>query len=183
MQISYHSVLIKIQKLQNLKKKKKKKLFSLPAGIAQNWPVRPVFFLVLNRGVECTGLLAGTVYSGRIGRYGTELITLCKSNVIPNISAYLDKFWKMLNDCVLSITQNKYHTYKTNGYSNIGQFFQIIYYEENYIPHDPPLSLSLSLHWIYFTIFFKNEVKQCYWVTNLVLSILRNFNQSQTKLL
>ena len=72
------------------------------------------------------------------------VVNQCKSNVIPNISAYLDKFWKMLNDCVLSITQNKYHTYKTNGYSNIGQFFQIIYYEENYIPHDPSLSLSLS---------------------------------------
>ena len=32
MQISYHSALAKIQKLQNLKKKKQKKLFSVPAG-------------------------------------------------------------------------------------------------------------------------------------------------------
>ena len=73
------------------------------------------------------------------------VVNQCKSNVIPIIATYLDKFWKMLNGCVLSITQNKYHMYKTNGYSNIGQFFQIIYYEENYIPHDPSLSLSLSL--------------------------------------
>ena len=75
MQISYHSVLTKIQKLQNFKKKKKK-LFSVPAGIARNWLVRPVFFPVRYKGVERTGLLAGTVYSGRTGRYGTELITL-----------------------------------------------------------------------------------------------------------
>ena len=86
MQISYHSVLTKIQKLQNLKKKKK---ISVPAGtlgtgrycpklagMPGTRPVRPVFFPVQNRGVECTGLLAGTVYSGRTGRYGTELITL-----------------------------------------------------------------------------------------------------------
>ena len=85
MQISYHSVLTKIQKLQNLKKKKKKKNFFLywpvrpiPAGIARNWPVRPVFFPVRNKGVERTGLLAGTVYSGRTSRYGTESITLFK---------------------------------------------------------------------------------------------------------
>ena len=74
MQISCHSVLTKIQKLQNLKKKKKK--IYVPAGIARNWPVRPVFFPVRNRGVECIGFLAGTVYSGRTGRYGTKLITL-----------------------------------------------------------------------------------------------------------
>ena len=51
------------------------------AGIARNWPVRPVFFPVRNRGVECTGLLAGTVYSGRTGWYGTELTTLAQSFV------------------------------------------------------------------------------------------------------
>ena len=63
MQISYHSALIKIQKLQNFKKKKKKKkkLFSVPADIAQNWPVRPIFFPVRNREVICTSLFAGTV--------------------------------------------------------------------------------------------------------------------------
>ena len=59
MQISYHSALTKIQKLQNFKKKKKK-LFFVPAGIARNWPVRPVFFPVRNRGVIHTSLL-GTV--------------------------------------------------------------------------------------------------------------------------
>ena len=45
-QISYHSILTKIQKLQNFKKKKKKNFFlyrpvrPVPAGIARNWPVR-----------------------------------------------------------------------------------------------------------------------------------------------
>ena len=44
MQISYHFALTKIQKLQNLKKKKKKKgVFLVPAVIARNWPVWPVF--------------------------------------------------------------------------------------------------------------------------------------------
>ena len=86
MQISYHSVLTKIQKLQNFKKNNKiKKIFlyrpvrPVPAGIARNWPVRPVFFPVRNRGVECIGLLADTVYSGRTGRYGTKLITLFRT--------------------------------------------------------------------------------------------------------
>ena len=87
MQISYHSILTKIQKLQNLKKKKK--LFFVPTGtgrtgrycpklvgMAGTKAVRSVFFPVRNRRVKCTGLLAGTVYSGRTGRYGTELITL-----------------------------------------------------------------------------------------------------------
>ena len=88
MQISYHSILTKIQKLQNFKKKKKN-LFSVPAGMpstGQYCPklagtrlVQPVFFPVWNKGVECTGLLAGTVYSRRTGRYGTKLITLIAS--------------------------------------------------------------------------------------------------------
>ena len=51
-QISYHSVLTKIQKLQNLKKKKKKKkkpfflyqpVRSQLAGMPGIWLVRPVF--------------------------------------------------------------------------------------------------------------------------------------------
>ena len=81
-QVSYHSILTKIQKLQNLKKKKKKKKIlyrpvrPVSAGITRNWPVRPVYFSVRDRGVERTGLLASTVYSGRTGRYGTELTTL-----------------------------------------------------------------------------------------------------------
>ena len=80
MQISYHSVLTKIQKLQNFKKKKK--LFFVSAGtpdIAQNWPtwlVRLVYFPVRNKGVIRTGLLVDTVYSGRTVRYGTELTPL-----------------------------------------------------------------------------------------------------------
>ena len=85
MQISYHFVLTKIQKLQNLKKKKKKNFFlyrpvrSVPAGITRNWPVRPirpVFLPVRNIEVNRTGLPADTVYSGRTGRYGTKLTTL-----------------------------------------------------------------------------------------------------------
>ena len=96
-QISYHFVLTKIQKLQNLKKKKKKKkkFFPVPAGtpgtgrycpklagMAGTRPVRPVFFPVRNRGVECTGLLAGMVYSGRYGRYGTVLTSMLRGPVI-----------------------------------------------------------------------------------------------------
>ena len=71
-QISYHSALTKIQKLQNLKKKKK----IVPTSIARNWLVWPVFFPVQNKGVIRIGFLAGTVYSGRTGRYGTVLTTL-----------------------------------------------------------------------------------------------------------
>ena len=66
MQISYHFVLTKIQNLQNLNF----------GWYGRNWLVRSVFFPVRNKGVECTGLLVNTVYSGRTDRYGTELITL-----------------------------------------------------------------------------------------------------------
>ena len=51
----------------------------VPAGIARNWPVRLVFFPVRNRGFIRTGLLAGTIYSGRTGQYGTKLTSLVKS--------------------------------------------------------------------------------------------------------
>ena len=54
MQISYHSILTKIQKLQNLKKKKKKKN-SVPTGIVRNWLVQLVFFPVRNMGVIVGG--------------------------------------------------------------------------------------------------------------------------------
>ena len=100
-QISYHSVLTKIQKLQNLKKKKKKFLY---------WPVLPeigqygryeagvrlVFFPVRNRGVECTGLLAGTVYSDR---YGTKLITLFSlhQTLIQSNSIYIPNNFHIAN--------------------------------------------------------------------------------------
>ena len=63
MQISYHSVLTKIQKLQNLKKKKK--------TLYLYWLVLPEIgrygrysFRYETGGVERTGLLVGTVYSG-----------------------------------------------------------------------------------------------------------------------
>ena len=78
MQIRYHFALTKIQKLQNFKNNNKK-LFSVPIGtpgIARNWPVWPVFFLVRNKRVICTGLLTGTVYTGRTGRYGMESTSL-----------------------------------------------------------------------------------------------------------
>ena len=56
MQISYHSTLTKIQRLQNLKKKKKnfflyRSVRPVPADITRNWPVRPVFFSIrIRRG-------------------------------------------------------------------------------------------------------------------------------------
>lgn len=67
MQISYHSTLIKIKKLQNFKKnlEKRKNFFSVLAGtlgtgryclklvgMASTWPVRPVFKLVRNVNVS-----------------------------------------------------------------------------------------------------------------------------------
>ena len=77
MQISYHSTLTNIQKLQT-----KKTFFSGLAGItstdqycpkladmAGTWPIQLVFFPVRIRGVICIDLLAGTVY---ISRYGTK---------------------------------------------------------------------------------------------------------------
>ena len=57
----------------------------IPAGIvgicqygrySRYLPVRPVFLPIRNIGVNRTGLPAGTVYSGRTNRYGTELTTL-----------------------------------------------------------------------------------------------------------
>ena len=89
-QISYHSILTKIQKLQNLKNNNnnyKKNFFSVPAGtpdigrycpkltgMAGTWLVRPVFFPVRNRRLNHTGLLAGTVYTGRYGTVLTPLV-------------------------------------------------------------------------------------------------------------
>ena len=46
------------------------------AGTVGMWPVRPIFFPVRNKRGICTGLLVSTVYTGRSGRYGTELISL-----------------------------------------------------------------------------------------------------------
>ena len=73
MQISYHSVLTKIQKLQNLKKKKKK-LFSVPVDIARNCPVRPVRGRYGRYKASMAGIFSGTKQGGRAywiaGRYG-----------------------------------------------------------------------------------------------------------------
>ena len=70
MQISYHFVLTKIQKLQNLKKKKKNfflyrpvRLVLADSKLAGTRLVRSVFFPIRNKGVERTGLLAGTVWN------------------------------------------------------------------------------------------------------------------------
>ena len=89
MQISYHFALTKIQKLQNLKNNnnEKKNFFLVPAGIAQNWPIRPVFFPVQNKGVNRIGLLAGTVYTDRTGRYGTVLTPLVLRACLMQYSA------------------------------------------------------------------------------------------------
>ena len=77
MQISYHSFLTKIQKLQNFKIKKKKFLYRpvcpVPTSIARYWPV---FLPVRNVGINRTESPAGTVYSDRTGRYGTVSTTL-----------------------------------------------------------------------------------------------------------
>ena len=99
MQISYHPN--KNSKITKLKKKKNFFLYrpvcSVPAGIARNClvqPVQPVFFPVRNRGVERTGLLAGTVYSGRTGRYDTELTTLVRISYFKLIVSHIN-FRKM----------------------------------------------------------------------------------------
>ena len=65
MQISYHFVLTKIQKLQNLKKKKK--LFSVPAGTPGTGRYCPKL-------AGTAGIFSGTKQGGRVyriaGRYG-----------------------------------------------------------------------------------------------------------------
>ena len=84
MQISYHSTITKIQKLQNLKKKKKNYVLT---GIAQNrlvWLVRPVFIPVRNVDVlipiyiPVQYIPAGTVLTtlGRIGSLMNNLLKL-----------------------------------------------------------------------------------------------------------
>ena len=86
MQISYHSALTKIQKLQNLKKEKKQQQhFSVPTGtpgtsryypkLASKWPVRPVFKPVRNIDISIPVYIpAGTA------RTGTVLISLLYTN-------------------------------------------------------------------------------------------------------
>ena len=72
----HHLALKKLTKLPTKKKKGKKerkkerkKIFRVSAQYPftdrNSWisPIRPVFFVVRNKGVICTGLLAGTVYT------------------------------------------------------------------------------------------------------------------------
>ena len=83
-QISYHYILTKIQKLQNFKKKKKTffctgwyaRYRSVLLEIGRYGRYGRYFFGYEIGGVERTGLLVGTVYSSRTGRYGTKLTTL-----------------------------------------------------------------------------------------------------------
>ena len=63
MQISYHSVLTKIQKLQKLKKKKKK-LFSVPAGT----PGTSRYCPKLAGTAGTAGIFSGTKQGGRVYR-------------------------------------------------------------------------------------------------------------------
>ena len=76
----YQDFKIKLPKLQQ-----KKKSFRVSARypfIGQNnqispvWPIRPIFFLVRNRGCTCTVALASTVYIDRTSRYSTKLTSL-----------------------------------------------------------------------------------------------------------
>ena len=80
-----NSKITKIQKLQKLKIKnkiKKKKLFSIPIGITQNWPVRPVFFPVRNRGGQTYRIAGqyGIFRPYRPVRYGIDNLDFFKLN-------------------------------------------------------------------------------------------------------
>ena len=80
MQISYHSTLTKIQKLQNFEKNKKNQPV-LPEIDRYGWYMAGTagIFFGTKQGVMRTGLLAGTVYSDCTNRYGTELTPLVLS--------------------------------------------------------------------------------------------------------
>ena len=73
MQISYHSVLKKIQKLQNLKKKKKKTFFCT-GRYAQYRPVLPEIGRYSRYEASTAGIFSGMKQGGRVyriaGRYG-----------------------------------------------------------------------------------------------------------------
>ena len=71
MQISYHSTLTKIQKLQ-----KKKKLFSVPTGIARNRLVWPVFKPVQNVGISISVFVLVRYRPAGIAGTGTVSTTL-----------------------------------------------------------------------------------------------------------
>ena len=70
--------------------------------------VRPVFFPVQNRGVERTGLLAGTVYSSRTGRYSTKSITLVDMSLVFIVVVYTIVVDMSLASCIL-YTQCHYY--------------------------------------------------------------------------
>ena len=74
MQISYHSALTKIQKLQNLKKKKK--TFFCTSRYYPKLASTAGIFSGTKQGVIRTGLLVGTVYSDCTDRYGMKLTPL-----------------------------------------------------------------------------------------------------------
>ena len=86
MQISYHSALAKIQKLQNLKKKKKNFFLYLlvcpvPTGIARNWPVwlvRPAYKPVRNVEVSIPVCISVQYIPASTAGTGTVLTTLIK---------------------------------------------------------------------------------------------------------
>ena len=95
-QISYHSILTKIQKLQNLKKKK---TFFCTGRYARYEAGTPYIF----SDTKHTGLLVGMIYSDRTSRYGTELTTL------PRILKRLSIYW-----LATSIIGSHVECYKTN---------------------------------------------------------------------
>ena len=72
MQISYHSFLKKIQKLQNLKKKKKKNFCT--GRCARYWPILPEIGWYARYEAGTAGIFSGTKQEGRVyriaGRYG-----------------------------------------------------------------------------------------------------------------
>ena len=78
MQISYHFGLTKIQKLQNLKNNNnnKKKLFFCTGQYCPKLIGTAGIFSDTKGGVNRTGLLAGTVYTGRTSQYDTILTSL-----------------------------------------------------------------------------------------------------------
>ena len=80
MQISYHSALTKIQKLQNLKKKKKKTFFCIDRYCPKLASTAGIFSGT-KLGVICTGLLVGTVYTDRYGTESTPFVHVAQKKV------------------------------------------------------------------------------------------------------
>ena len=78
---------ITILPLKNVKINQKKKAFHVSALYpftdrnSRILPVWSVFFSKQNKGVLCTSLLAGTVYIGHTGQYGTEFTSLATTEL------------------------------------------------------------------------------------------------------